>query len=98
MRRRRLDLPTLLGPLAGLCSGVCAGLRASPLPSSARKPASRGDDGDAADRLAESANLQRRAAEGSAVDGGGEVEMTQAECEQLRMLGYVEDCSEASGP
>ena len=48
--------------------------------------------------LAESAELQRRAAEGSAVDGGGEVEMTQAECEQLRMLGYVEDCSEASAP
>jgi arylsulfatase A-like enzyme/uncharacterized membrane protein YbhN (UPF0104 family) len=51
-----------------------------------------------AERLAESADLQRRAAEGSAVDGGGEVEMTQAECEQLRMLGYVEDCSEASAP
>ena len=52
----------------------------------------------AAERLAESAGLQRQAAEGSAVDGGGEVEMTQAECEQLRMLGYVEDCSEATAP
>ena len=47
---------------------------------------------------AESADLQRRAAEGGAVEGGGDVEMTLAECEQLRMLGYVEDCSEAGAP
>jgi arylsulfatase A-like enzyme/uncharacterized membrane protein YbhN (UPF0104 family) len=49
---------------------------------------------DAAQQLAQHAELQRRAAEGSAVEGGGEVEMTLAECEQLRMLGYVEDCSQ----
>jgi len=54
-------------------------------------------DADAA-RLAESADLQRRAAEGGAVEGGGDVEMTLAECEQLRMLGYVEDCSEVGAP
>lgn len=49
----------------------------------------------AAERLARHADLQRKAAEGSAVEGGGDVEMSLAECEQLRMLGYVEDCSEA---
>ncbi|MEE2662931.1 MAG: sulfatase-like hydrolase/transferase [Myxococcota bacterium] len=50
---------------------------------------------DTADRLARHADLQRKAAEGSAVQGGGDAEMSFAECEQLRMLGYVEDCSEA---
>jgi len=44
-------------------------------------------------QLAEQADLQRRAAEGSAVEGGGEAEMSRDECEQLRMLGYIEDCS-----
>jgi len=39
------------------------------------------------------ADLQRRAAEGEAVAAGGSVEMTRAECEQLKNLGYVEDCS-----
>ncbi len=39
------------------------------------------------------AELQLRAAEGEAVEGGGEAEMSFEECEQLRMLGYVEDCS-----
>ena len=47
---------------------------------------------DAAARLEEFADLQRRAAEGEAV-AGGEVEMDFAQCERLRMLGYVEDCS-----
>ena len=43
--------------------------------------------------LADHADLQRRAAEGEAVEDAGEVEMTFEECEQLRMLGYVDDCS-----
>jgi hypothetical protein len=51
---------------------------------------------DEAMRLGRSADLQRKAAEGSAVEGGGDVEMTLAECEQLRMLGYVDDCSNVS--
>ena len=50
------------------------------------------DDPDAEARLEEFAELQRLAAEGEAVEG--EVaEMTFERCEQLRMLGYVEDCS-----
>ena len=32
-------------------------------------------------------------AAGEAVTGGGEVEMDRAQCEQLKNLGYVEDCS-----
>jgi uncharacterized protein (TIRG00374 family) len=44
-------------------------------------------------RLEKSAMAQRTLAEGQAVAGGGEVKMTLEECEQLRMLGYVEDCS-----
>jgi len=47
----------------------------------------------AADALAEHADLQRRAAEGEAVGDAGEAEMSFEECEQLRMLGYIEDCS-----
>jgi len=39
------------------------------------------------------AQAQRRLAEGAAVAGGGEVKMTREECEQLRQLGYVQDCS-----
>jgi arylsulfatase A-like enzyme len=56
------------------------------------------DDGfeAAASELALHAELQRKAAEGGAVEDGGDVEMTFAECEQLRMLGYVEDCSKTA--
>jgi arylsulfatase A-like enzyme len=39
------------------------------------------------------ADLQRRAAEGEAVAESGEAEMSYEECEQLRMLGYVDDCA-----
>jgi arylsulfatase A-like enzyme len=49
-------------------------------------------DPDAEARLEEMASLQRAAAEGKAVESE-EVEMTYERCEQLRMLGYVEDCS-----
>ncbi|HIF94450.1 MAG TPA: hypothetical protein EYQ60_15225 [Myxococcales bacterium] len=42
--------------------------------------------------LEEAARFQRLAAEGKAVEGE-EAEMTFADCERLRMLGYVEDCS-----
>jgi arylsulfatase A-like enzyme/uncharacterized membrane protein YbhN (UPF0104 family) len=50
------------------------------------------EDPEAEARLEEYAELQRAAAEGKAVVSG-EVEMTFDECERLRMLGYVEDCS-----
>jgi len=40
------------------------------------------------------ADLHRRSAEGEAVAEGSEAEMSYEECEQLRMLGYVEDCEE----
>jgi arylsulfatase A-like enzyme len=43
--------------------------------------------------LAEHADLQRAFAEGEAVAGGGDAEMTLEECRQLMNLGYVEDCS-----
>jgi arylsulfatase A-like enzyme len=43
--------------------------------------------------LAEHADLQRAFAEGEAVAGGGDVEMTLEECRQLMNLGYVENCS-----
>jgi len=43
--------------------------------------------------LEQHADLHRRAAEGEAVADSGEVDMSFEECEQLRMLGYVEDCS-----
>ena len=43
--------------------------------------------------LAEHADLQRAFAQGEAVAGGGDVEMTLEECRQLMNLGYVEDCS-----
>jgi arylsulfatase A-like enzyme len=50
------------------------------------------EDPDAEARLEEMAEFQRIAAEDTAVDAE-EVEMTFERCEQLRMLGYVEDCS-----
>ncbi|HPG24722.1 MAG TPA: sulfatase-like hydrolase/transferase [Myxococcota bacterium] len=43
-------------------------------------------------RLEEMARLQRLAAEGKAVESE-DVEMTYEDCERLRMIGYVEDCS-----
>jgi uncharacterized protein (TIRG00374 family) len=43
--------------------------------------------------LAEHADLHRAVAQGEAVAGGGDVEMTLDECNQLKNLGYVEDCS-----
>jgi arylsulfatase A-like enzyme len=45
-----------------------------------------------ADTLEEHASLHRRGAEGEAVAEGEEAEMSYEECEQLRMLGYVDDC------
>ena len=39
------------------------------------------------------ADAQRHAAEGGAVEGGGDHQMDRDECEQLRQLGYVDDCS-----
>jgi arylsulfatase A-like enzyme/uncharacterized membrane protein YbhN (UPF0104 family) len=45
-----------------------------------------------ADDLEEHAELHRRGAEGEAVAEGEEAEMSYEECEQLRMLGYVDDC------
>ena len=42
--------------------------------------------------LEQHADLHLRGAEGEAVAGGGEAEMSYEECEQLRMLGYVDDC------
>ena len=42
--------------------------------------------------LEEHADLHLRGAQGEAVSGGGEAEMSYEECEQLRMLGYVDDC------
>jgi hypothetical protein len=39
------------------------------------------------------AQAQRSLAEGAAVAGSSDVKMTREECEQLRLLGYVEDCS-----
>ncbi len=47
---------------------------------------------DAEARLEEMAKLQRLAAEGKAV-AGEDVEMSYEDCERLRMIGYVEDCS-----
>ena len=43
-------------------------------------------------KLEEHAELQRKFATGEAVSGG-EVEMDRAQCEQLKNLGYIEDCS-----
>jgi len=43
-------------------------------------------------RLEAHADLQRRHARGEAVSGG-EVEMSRSQCEQLKNLGYIEDCS-----
>ena len=50
------------------------------------------DDPDAEARLEGMAELQLQAAQGIAVEAE-EAEMTFERCEQLRMLGYVEDCS-----
>jgi arylsulfatase A-like enzyme len=50
------------------------------------------EDPDAEERLEEMAELARLAAEGKAVESL-DIEMTFADCERLRMLGYVEDCS-----
>jgi arylsulfatase A-like enzyme/uncharacterized membrane protein YbhN (UPF0104 family) len=50
------------------------------------------DDPDAEAHLEEMADLQRLAAEGKAVEST-DVEMTYEDCERLRMIGYVEDCS-----
>ena len=44
-------------------------------------------------QLERHAELQRSFAEGKAVADGKDVEMSREECEQLRLLGYVEDCS-----
>ena len=49
---------------------------------------------DAANQLARHAELQRKAATDEKIEGGGDIDMTLAECEQLRMLGYVEDCDQ----
>ncbi len=48
-------------------------------------------DPEAEARLEEMAELQRRAAEGEAVEGGA-VEMDLATCQRLMALGYVDDC------
>jgi arylsulfatase A-like enzyme/uncharacterized membrane protein YbhN (UPF0104 family) len=37
----------------------------------------------------------QRFAEGRAVEGGGDADISPEECERLRVLGYVEDCDEA---
>ena len=50
------------------------------------------EDPEAEARLEEMAELARLAAEGKAVESE-DVEMTLGDCERLRMLGYVEDCS-----
>ncbi|MAG29981.1 MAG: hypothetical protein CL908_03690 [Deltaproteobacteria bacterium] len=50
------------------------------------------DDPEAEERLTEMARLQRLAAEGKAVESE-DVELTFEDCERLRMIGYVEDCS-----
>ncbi len=50
------------------------------------------EDPDAEVRLEEMADLQRMAAEGRAVESL-EAEMSFEDCERLRMIGYVEDCS-----
>ncbi len=47
---------------------------------------------DAEARLEEMAELHRLAAEGKAVEGE-DAEMSYEDCERLRMIGYVEDCS-----
>jgi len=43
-------------------------------------------------RLAQNAELQRAAALGKAFEPGESTTMTRAECEQLRVLGYVDNC------
>ena len=51
-----------------------------------------GQDEAVEEQLAQHADLQKRAAEGQAVSGGS-VELSREECEQLKNLGYMEDCS-----
>ena len=43
-------------------------------------------------QLADHAELQRSAALGEAVTAGEDAEMDRAQCEQLRLLGYVDSC------
>ncbi len=50
------------------------------------------EDPEAEARLEKMALMQKRAAEGKAVHGE-DVEMTLEDCERLKVLGYVEDCS-----
>ncbi len=52
-----------------------------------------GEHTDKEQELAQHADMQRAYAEGQAVAGGGDAEMTLEECRQLMNLGYVEDCS-----
>ena len=56
------------------------------------KPLDLGRHAGDAETLTQHADLQRRAAEGEAVADAGEADMSFEECEQLRMLGYVDDC------
>ena len=58
-----------------------------------RAPLDLASEAEVAARLERQALLQKAAAEGGAVSGIGEAEMSFEECEQLRMLGYVEDCN-----
>jgi len=58
-----------------------------------RAPLDLVSESEAVRRLELHAKLQREAAEGAAVAKAEEAEMSFEECEQLRMLGYVEDCS-----
>lgn len=58
-----------------------------------RRNLSGGDHVDRELELAEHADLQRAFAEGEAVAGSGDAEMTLEQCRQLMNLGYVEDCS-----
>jgi arylsulfatase A-like enzyme len=50
------------------------------------------EDPEAEARLEEMAKLQRMAAEGRAVEGA-DAEMSYDDCERLRVIGYVDDCS-----
>jgi arylsulfatase A-like enzyme/uncharacterized membrane protein YbhN (UPF0104 family) len=50
------------------------------------------EDPEAEARLEEMGKLQRMAAEGRAVEGS-DAEMSYDDCERLRVIGYVDDCS-----
>ena len=58
-----------------------------------RNPLDAGVHAQDAEALERFAELQRSAAEGEAVAESGEAKMSHEECEQLRMLGYVDDCA-----